>query len=72
MGLFRRRHSEPTVKYVEDAGRVDVRERGSFAFGVCSECDWVGPGRRARSGAEIDAREHRTHCGAQAASTTPA
>ena len=42
-----------------DEERDLVRERGSFAHGICAHCDWQGPGRRARSAAETDATQHR-------------
>ena len=59
MGWFKRRESAATVVHVDDPGRESVRENGSFAHGECPDCDWVGPGRRARSAAETDAAEHR-------------
>ncbi|GAB47148.1 hypothetical protein [Mobilicoccus pelagius] len=39
-----------------------IVEVGSFAHGHCGDCDWQGPGRRARSMAEADARSHAAYC----------
>ena len=59
MGLFRRGEAvEAVVPQAAPAERPEVREKGSFVFGACAECEWTGPGRRSRSAAEADAREH--------------
>lgn len=39
-----------------------VREDGSFVFGYCKSCDWVGPARRARAKAGRDALGHEETC----------
>ena len=37
---------------------VGTSERGSFTFGTCHGCGWIGPGRRARALAGQDAIRH--------------
>ncbi|REF32238.1 hypothetical protein [Calidifontibacter indicus] len=32
---------------------------GSFTFGLCTVCDWRGPGRRSREKARDDVKAHR-------------
>ena len=39
-----------------------VREDGSFTFGFCKSCNWVGPARRARGKATRDAEAHLPEC----------
>ena len=41
---------------------VSVREDGSFTFGFCKSCNWVGPARRARGKARRDAEAHLPDC----------
>ena len=41
---------------------ASVREDGSFIFGYCKSCDWVGRARRARGKARRDAIEHAPSC----------
>ena len=41
---------------------ASVRENGSFVFGYCKSCDWVGPARRARAKAGRDALGHEPNC----------
>jgi hypothetical protein len=48
-----------------DAGipRTSVTEdRGSFSHGVCRACGWIGPGRRSRRVAGVDAARHVGTC----------
>lgn len=42
--------------------QVAVREDGSFTFGFCKSCNWVGPARRARGKARRDAEGHLPDC----------
>ncbi len=35
---------------------------GSFTFGLCTSCDWRGPGRRSRQKARDDVAGHIKHC----------
>ena len=53
------RHRAKLTK-VED--HVSVREDGSFTFGFCKSCNWVGPARRARGKARRDAEAHLPEC----------
>ncbi len=48
------------VEEVEES--VSVREDGSFTFGYCKSCNWVGSARRARSKARQDAIAHLDDC----------
>ena len=41
---------------------VSTREEGSFTFGYCKSCNWVGPARRARGKARGDAEAHLPAC----------
>lgn len=41
---------------------ISVREDGSFTFGYCKSCDWVGSARRARGKARQDALAHSPDC----------
>ena len=41
---------------------VVTREEGSFTFGYCKSCNWVGPARRARGKARRDAEAHLPDC----------
>jgi hypothetical protein len=50
-----------TITQVE-AESVAVREEGSFTFGYCKSCNWVGAARRARGKARRDAEEHLPDC----------
>ena len=46
------------------APSTNLVERGSFSHGSCGDCDWEGPGRRARNMAVEDAALHAlTGCG---------
>ena len=49
-----------TLTRVEES--VDVREDGSFTFGYCKSCNWVGSARRARGKARQDAVAHLPEC----------
>jgi hypothetical protein len=49
-----------TLTKVEE--QVSVREDGSFTFGFCKSCNWVGPARRARGKARRDAETHLPDC----------
>ena len=49
-----------TLTRVEES--VDVREDGSFTFGYCKSCNWVGSARRARGKARRDAVAHLPEC----------
>ena len=49
-----------TLTQVEKS--VSVREDGSFTFGFCKSCNWVGPARRARGKARRDAEAHLPDC----------
>jgi hypothetical protein len=49
-----------TLTQVEE--QVSVREDGSFTFGFCKSCNWVGPARRARGKARRDAEGHLPDC----------
>jgi hypothetical protein len=49
-----------TLIRVEDP--VSVREDGSFTFGYCKSCNWVGSARRARGKARQDAIAHLPEC----------
>ena len=49
-----------TLSRLEEA--ASVREDGSFIFGYCKSCDWVGPARRARGKARRDAMAHAADC----------
>jgi hypothetical protein len=53
-----------------DEGQTDppgpaavTEDRGSFTHGICDDCGWSGPGRRARAAAARDAVRHlQTGC----------
>lgn len=45
-----------------DQDAVAVREEGSFTFGYCKSCNWVGPARRARGKARRDVEGHLPEC----------
>jgi hypothetical protein len=49
-----------TLTKVEES--VSVREDGSFTFGYCKSCNWVGSARRARGKARQDAIAHLDDC----------
>jgi hypothetical protein len=49
-----------TLTRIEDS--APVREDGSFTFGYCKSCDWVGSARRARGKAREDAVAHLRDC----------
>jgi hypothetical protein len=49
-----------TLTRIEDS--VSVREEGSFIFGYCKSCNWVGSARRARGKARTDALTHLPDC----------
>lgn len=49
------------------ASQVQVEDRGSFSHGVCRECGWRGPGRRARRVARLDVTAHLATCAADSA-----
>lgn len=55
-----------TLTRPEDLDDVDnpvsVREDGSFSFGYCKSCNWVGPARRARGKARRDTTAHLPDC----------
>jgi hypothetical protein len=52
-----------TLTRIEDTeDSVAVREDGSFTFGYCKSCNWVGSARRARGKARRDAEAHLTDC----------
>jgi hypothetical protein len=45
------------------ASRAGTEDRGSFTHGICDDCGWSGPGRRARAAAARDAVRHlQTGC----------
>lgn len=50
-----------TISPVEEDS-VATREEGSFTFGYCKSCNWVGPARRARGKARRDAESHLPSC----------
>ena len=50
-----------TISSVDD-DRVATREEGSFTFGYCKSCNWVGPARGARGKARRDAEAHLPDC----------
>lgn len=39
-----------------------IVDRGSFSHGVCHTCGWIGPGRRSRRVAGLDAAHHLGTC----------
>jgi hypothetical protein len=39
-----------------------IEDRGSFSHGVCHACGWIGPGRRSRRVAGLDAARHLGTC----------
>jgi hypothetical protein len=41
---------------------VSVRDDGSFTFGYCKSCNWVGSARRSRGKARRDAIAHLPEC----------
>ncbi|SDP44375.1 hypothetical protein SAMN04489867_2477 [Pedococcus dokdonensis] len=47
---------------MEDPAAVVTREEGSFTFGYCKSCNWVGPARRARGKARRDVEAHLPEC----------
>jgi hypothetical protein len=49
-----------TLMRIEET--VPVRDDGSFTFGYCKSCNWVGPARRARGKARQDAIAHAPDC----------
>ena len=55
-GLFERRGAAQVVEVPEVPRTVEI---GSFAHGCCAECEWQGPGRRARSLAIRDLEAHQ-------------
>lgn len=61
-------HITPPAKdEKKDAKKAGVEvltyvERGSFRHGVCPECRWEGPGRRAREKATNDYLAHAKEC----------
>lgn len=46
----------------EEPNNGDTREKGSFAYGYCTKCDWEGSARRARDKARRDALVHAELC----------
>jgi hypothetical protein len=49
-----------TLTRIEES--VSVREDGSFTFGYCKSCDWVGSARRSRGKARQEAIAHLPDC----------
>ena len=49
-----------TLTRIEDS--VSIRDEGSFSFGYCKSCNWVGSARRARGKARADALTHLAQC----------
>lgn len=46
----------------ESAPIGDSYDKGSFTYGYCKSCEWVGSARRARDKARRDALEHSELC----------
>ncbi|YAL82894.1 hypothetical protein ACMYYO_13370 [Dermacoccaceae bacterium W4C1] len=46
----------------ESAPLGDSYDKGSFTYGYCKSCEWVGSARRARDKARRDALEHVELC----------
>lgn len=57
--FLKRTKNRPQLTVEPEAPTLEV---GSFAHGACSDCDWRGPGRRARSMAVHDAQGHSLAC----------
>lgn len=49
---------DPPAASSDPGHRVEVTERGSFAFATCS-CGWFASARRSRDRARRDAAEHQ-------------
>lgn len=56
------RHRATITPVTDEGAGVATREEGSFTFGYCKSCNWVGPARRARGKAARDADDHLTAC----------
>lgn len=58
----------PPIKGEKKNITVEIKQRhltediGSFTFGLCTSCDWRGPGRRSREKARDDVKAHHEDC----------